>query len=255
MERRATYSIGEVLDLLLEEFPDVTISKIRFLESQGLIEPERSRSGYRQFSEVEIERLRFILREQRENYLPLRVIRDRLDGETSGDITIGPDESAPAEPPPSMPRTHPAARVRARVSPAQPVRAPRSDVTASLSRDDLLAESGVPDRVLEQVIGAGLVSAQRIGAEQLFSSLDREIVILAARFIDLGIDARHLRTLKLAVDREATLYEQRILPLLKQRNPAARAQGVGLMEELATLGDDLRRRLMESALRQVGESR
>lgn len=255
MERRATYSIGEVLELLLEEFPDVTISKIRFLESQGLIEPERSRSGYRQFSEVEIERLRFILREQRENYLPLRVIRDRLDGETSGDITIGPDESAPSEPPASMPRTHPAARSRPRVTPVEPVRSARTDVTASLSREDLLAESGVSERVLEQVVGAGLVASQRIGSEHLFSSLDREILVLAARFIDLGIDARHLRTLKLAVDREATLYEQRILPLLKQRNPVARAQGVGLMEELAALGDDLRRRLMESALRQVGETR
>ena len=76
-------SIGEVLGLLLEEFPDVTISKIRFLESQGLIEPERTASGYRKFSRSEVERLRFILREQRENYLPLKVIRTKLEGDTS----------------------------------------------------------------------------------------------------------------------------------------------------------------------------
>ena len=79
---RPYLSIGEVLGLLLDEFPDVTISKIRFLESQGLIEPERTPSGYRKFYDADVERLRFILREQRENYLPLKVIRDRLEGET-----------------------------------------------------------------------------------------------------------------------------------------------------------------------------
>lgn len=243
--------------MLLEEFPDVTISKIRFLESQGLIEPERSRSGYRQFTEVEIERLRFILREQKENYLPLRVIRDRLDGETSGDLTFGIDTSAPLEPPAALPQTHPAARARARETrdvPAEPKRAD-SDTTASMSRDDLLAEAGVSSALLDQIVGAGLVVAQRIGSEQLFSSHDREIVAIAAKFIDLGIDARHLRTLKLAVDREATLYEQRILPMLKQRNPAAREQGVALMGELSSLGGELRRRLMQSALRGVGDTR
>ena len=83
MTTKNYYSIGEVLGLLLEEFPDVTISKIRFLESQGLIEPERTPSGYRKFSQSEVDRLRFILREQKENYLPLKVIRTRLDSDTS----------------------------------------------------------------------------------------------------------------------------------------------------------------------------
>jgi len=93
------FSIGEVLAMLLEEFPDVTISKIRFLESQGLIAPERTTAGYRKFTAEEIERLRFILREQKDNFLPLRVIRDRLEGETS-DSLLRPDDVTD----PSMPR-------------------------------------------------------------------------------------------------------------------------------------------------------
>jgi DNA-binding transcriptional MerR regulator len=89
------FSIGEVLGLLLEEFPDVTISKIRFLESQGLIEPERTPSGYRKFSQSEVDRLRFILREQKENYLPLKVIRTRLDSDTSDGMVRPYDETSP----------------------------------------------------------------------------------------------------------------------------------------------------------------
>jgi DNA-binding transcriptional MerR regulator len=95
MDEKMYLSIGEVLGLLLEEFPDVTISKIRFLESQGLIEPERTASGYRKFTQAEIERLRFILRQQRENYLPLKVIRTRLEGDTSDGMIRPYDATAP----------------------------------------------------------------------------------------------------------------------------------------------------------------
>ena len=95
MDEKYYKSIGEVLGLLLDEFPDVTISKIRFLESQGLIEPERTPSGYRKFSDSEVDRLRFILREQRENYLPLKVIRTRLDNDTSDGLIRPYDDTDP----------------------------------------------------------------------------------------------------------------------------------------------------------------
>src|SRR4051794_40862175 len=97
---RAHLSIGEVLALLQEEFPDITISKIRFLESQGLLDPERTPSGYRKFYEPDIDRLRWILQQQRENFLPLRVIKDRLRGQPGAPADVDP-EPAPVEPPPA----------------------------------------------------------------------------------------------------------------------------------------------------------
>lgn len=96
MAERAHLSIGEVLSLLQDEFPDVTISKIRFLESQGLLDPERTPSGYRKFYEGDIERLRWILRHQREHFLPLKVMKDRLEAAAEAGLTVPPDESAPA---------------------------------------------------------------------------------------------------------------------------------------------------------------
>ena len=117
-------SIGEVLGLLLEEFPDVTISKIRFLESQGLIEPERTASGYRKFSRSEVERLRFILREQRENYLPLKVIRTKLEGDTSDGMIRPYDDTSPhIERSQSTSGGHPAARLNLAKAPSAPSRA------------------------------------------------------------------------------------------------------------------------------------
>jgi DNA-binding transcriptional MerR regulator len=162
MDEKNYLSIGEVLGLLLDEFPDVTISKIRFLESQGLIEPERTPSGYRKFSRQEIDRLRFILREQRENYLPLKVIRNRLD---------------------------------------------------------------------------------------------REIVEVGAKFVELGIDVRHLKAWKHSAEREMALFEQRIIPFLRQRNPAAREQAMELLNDLIELGEQLRASLIAAAAKPYEEGR
>ena len=149
-------SIGEVLGLLLDEFPDVTISKIRFLESQGLIEPERTPSGYRKFSRQEIDRLRFILREQRENYLPLKVIRNRLEGDTSDGMIRPYEDTNPKGIRNVTPASHPAASKTIPQAPAKPRgRQAERDNTTSLNRDELLQEATIDDAVLKQLVGVG----------------------------------------------------------------------------------------------------
>ena len=332
MTERPYLSIGEVLGLLLEEFADVTISKIRFLESQGLIEPERTPSGYRKFYDADVERLRVILREQRENFLPLRVIRDRLeqgsiDPDSSGSITaprgirnvtivavqrneFDDDMTGEIEPPHPdsvVTRNHPAARppitgmvpaitadvpaaaapvvaapvVAARVvapvvasvvvapdivaaaAPvaAVPVVAPQAPAVVDLSAGDsadirdsftvteLCATTGVSAEQLAELESYGLLSARRSGGTARYSHTDAQIVHAAAGFLSRGVEARHLRAWRQAVDREAALFDQLILPLMRQRNPVARQQAANTLNELAGLGGDLRAALLQGALK------
>jgi DNA-binding transcriptional MerR regulator len=282
VNERPYLSIGEVLGLLLEEFPDVTISKIRFLESQGLIEPERTSSGYRKFFDPDIERLRVILREQRENFLPLRVIRDRLEtGEIddSGSIPI-PVQQTPVPTPNNVSPIHRGARqalasidldgddptgtisrdahlvqtnrhpaAQGRSKPVEELRGAveRSDV---YSADELCEATGVSMEQLRDLESFGLVTPRRAGSAHSYSTSDVAIVRAASGFLARGIDARHLRSWKQAAEREAGLYEQRILPLLRQRNPQARGDAAHLLEELAGLGSDLRQAFIVSMLRQ-----
>jgi DNA-binding transcriptional MerR regulator len=251
MDEKTYLSIGEVLGLLLEEFPDVTISKIRFLESQGLIEPERTASGYRKFTHAEIERLRFILRQQRENYLPLKVIRTRLDGDTSEGMVRPYDATAPHGTLVESSANHPTAKLsQTRKTPPREV---VTDDTSSLSRTELMNEVGVDDKVLAGVLAAGLISPKKVGSEELFTPADKEILEIAARFIELGIDARHLKTVRHTVEREADLYEQRILPYLRQRNPQSHQQAMKMLDEFVELGELLRTNLMARLFRQLSD--
>ena len=256
MDEKNYLSIGEVLGLLLDEFPDVTISKIRFLESQGLIEPERTPSGYRKFSTAEIDRLRFILREQRENYLPLKVIRNRLEGDTSDGMIRPYEDTNPRGIRNVAPASHPAASKSIPQAPAKPRgRQAERDNTTSLNRDELLQEATIDDAVLKQLVGAGLVTPKTVGDMEMFSVLDREIVEVGAKFVELGIDVRHLKAWKHSVEREMALFEQRIIPFLRQRNPAAREQAMELLNDLIELGEQLRASLMAAAAKPYVEGR
>ncbi len=297
MAERGYKSIGEVLGLLLEEFPNVTISKIRFLESQGLIEPERTPSGYRKFTDSEVERLRYILREQETNYLPLRVIRDRLDEsgatprdptsppslpaalrhQTVGDVSrelarihrlnvgsVDADESLEIEIDPVVlaesERLHPASR-RAPQRPAAKVLVPAAITPMSapqggpVSLEDLCELSGLSAidlRLLEQF---GLVSSRQVGNDSFYDASAREIAVLAKRFLDHGIDIRHLKSWRLAAEKEAALFEQRLMPLLRQKNPEARSQSAEMLATLMSLAGDLRRVLVQQAVGQFIEPR
>jgi len=253
-------SIGEVLSLLQEEFPDVTISKIRFLESQGLLDPERTPSGYRKFYEDDIERLRWILTQQRENFLPLRVIKDRLEGgpdadgvEADGERPSGSAEPADAvEPPATQPEPEPEPRRRAprKSQPAPGGGALDSGPTAiSLTRVELAAAAGLPDKIITELERYGLITGRPMGRDTLYDEESLVVARLAAGFFRYGVEARHLRMYKVAAEREASFFEQVVLPLVKQRNPAARRQAVDNLAELAALGEGLRGAMLRSALR------
>ncbi|MHB1130416.1 MAG: transcriptional regulator FtsR [Ilumatobacteraceae bacterium] len=258
MSNKNYYSIGEVLGLLLEEFPDITISKIRFLESQGLIEPERTPSGYRKFSDTEIERLRFILREQREKYLPLKVIRTRLDNDTSDGAERPYDDSAPRGiRNVSSPGAHPAASKTIARAPAPVSRSTdkKRDDTSSFNRSELLADLLVSPTLLKDLIANGLVKPRLVGDVELYSAFDRDIVGVASKFIDLGIDVRHLKGWKHSAEREIALFEQRIVPLLRQRSPTGREHALAMLNELMDLGAQLRSALIAAASSQYIDGR
>ncbi len=297
MIEQSHLSIGEVLNLLQDEFPDITISKIRFLESQGLLDPERTPSGYRKFYEGDIERLRWILRQQKENFLPLKVIKDRL---ASGQLD---DPAVPAiTPPPIPPRApsrtaqlapEPAPAPRAKPEPARP-RAPiavgeldaagprpapgagrtrtRSDAGraarprprreqpvpsllvgettgVSLTRDEVIATTGITAKDLTELEKFGLIEGRMLGDTSYYDEDALLVATLAAGFLGHGVEARHLRMYKVAAEREAGMFEQLVMPLLKQRNPGARTQATERLDELASLGGRLRAAMLRLALR------
>ena len=273
MSDRPYLSIGEVLGLLLEEFPDVTISKIRFLESQGLIDPERTASGYRKFYENDVDLLRVILREQRENFLPLRVIRDRLE---SGAIE---DPTGPTTPPrgirnvqttdvldvdddlaisPTMMVADAAVPSIEELKVAPEAHATRNgdrlDSHAAAHHSDTFAArdvcelAGLTPAQLAELESYGLVVGKGTGASTLYSAADLAIAEAASGFMQLGVEGRHLRAWRQAAEREAALFEQMILPLLRQRNPKARQQAVATLTTLSSLGAQLRSAIVRSAL-------
>ena len=245
VSERPYYSIGEVLALLLEEFPDVTNSKIRFLETQGLVEPERTSSGYRKFYQDDVERLRYVLREQKDNFLPLRVIKGRLDEDSTGSI------SGPVEVPTgSVLRRHPATHEpshRAKKSKAI-VPDPTLDHPRAFTREDLLEHSQISLDLLADLERFGIVKG-RDG--DLFDARDAEIATIAVQFAELGIDARHLKGWVLAVDKEVALYEQRLLPILRQKNPEARTESGTMLDTMKELSARLHGTLLHRAADQA----
>jgi DNA-binding transcriptional MerR regulator len=175
---RAGVSIGQVLDELRVEFPDISPSKIRFLEAEGLIQPLRSSSGYRRFAVADIERLRFILTAQRDEYLPLRVIKERLDV-VDGVAADGGDGATPA---------------------------------VSMTRSELLAAARAAEELLAELEDYGLVRRARAYGSQALS-----VVRAAALLAEYGIQPRHLRAVKAAAEREVSLVEQAVAPLTRQK--------------------------------------
>jgi DNA-binding transcriptional MerR regulator len=361
MSERSHLSIGEVLSLLREEFPDVTISKIRFLESQGLVDPERTPSGYRKFYDHDVERLRWILRQQREHFLPLKVIRGRLSdpgddpdeldlggtvgaeaeevdqlaeqtaapagsalasndipepiraepvgdpepakvtaGVSAGAPTSDPDLGLTRKPAPPSPSEGPSdgqpAQVATAAAPAgsrrssepRPARAapPPTPVTPSLfsdarsdpgraaapaqkpatarrgrhstdepesySAEELAAAAAATGELVAELKQFGLVSAHAVVAgTPYFDECALAVTRAAAEFSRYGVEVRHLRAWRNAADREAGLFEQIVLPLLRQRNPQARQNAAETLADLARLGGDLRSALLDQAIRDI----
>ncbi|HZP14313.1 MAG TPA: MerR family transcriptional regulator [Nocardioides sp.] len=229
-------SIGEVLGQLRGEFPDVTISKIRFLESEGLIEPQRTASGYRKFSRDDVGRLRYVLAAQRDNYLPLRVIKAHLEA-----IDRGLQPPALGQDGPQVPR----ALVDADGLPGADDFVPDS-TDLRLSRQELIDAAGIEPDVLSQIEGYGLVT-QRPGGYYDGDALI--IVKTVGQMSRFGLEARHLRSFRTTAEREIGLVEQVISPLVRQRNPEARGRADEVARELASLSVRLHATLVRSGLR------
>ena len=229
-------SIGEVLGQLRPDFADITISKIRFLEAEGLVEPERTASGYRKFSREDLSRLRYVLTAQRDHYLPLRVIKEHLDA-----IDRGLEPPALGAAGPKVPR----ALVAAEGLPGPDAFVP--DVSEiRLSRKELLSAAGLAPEQLDQLEQYGLL-APRAGG----SHYDGDALVVAktvAEMARFGIEARHLRPFKSAAEREIGLVEQVVTPLVRQRNPEARARAEEVARELAALSVKLHATLVRSGL-------
>jgi DNA-binding transcriptional MerR regulator len=233
---RAFMSIGEVLATLRADFPDVTISKIRFLESEGLIEPERTASGYRKFSRDDVARLRYVLSAQRDNYLPLRVIKAHLEA-----IDRGLEPPATAGGGPQVPRA---------LAVAEGLPGPeafgRDASELRLSREELVEAAGVDAALLDTLEQFGLVTARPGGY------YDGDALVIAKTVADMsrfGLEPRHLRAFRAAADREVGLVEQVVAPLVRQRNPEARGRAEEVARELAALSVKLHAMLVKSGLR------
>ncbi|MGW4164502.1 transcriptional regulator FtsR [Streptomyces sp. NPDC004788] len=221
-------SIGTVLSRLRDEFPEVTISKIRFLEAEGLVEPQRTASGYRKFSPRDVERLARILRMQRDHYLPLKVIREHLDA-----LERGEQIKLPAPGP-----------QRDLLDGAREADGDRP-TAARVGRAELLAAAEVTEAELAEWESYGLITQVAGGG------YDAEAVTVARLVADLGrfgLEPRHLRAVKAAADREAGLVEQMVAPLRRHRNPQTRAHAEATAKELAGLSVRLHAALVQTAL-------
>lgn len=218
------WSIGAVLDRLRGEFPDVTISKIRFLESEGLISPARSASGYRQFATEDLERLRFVLAAQRDHYLPLKVIKQQLDERDGVAGSSRPLVAVPSGAPEEVAPT----RVR-------------------LTREDLLAESQIDAGMLSALEQYGIV---RSGAAGFYDTDAVDLARTARALTEFGIEPRHLRAFRAAADRETGLLRQIVEPVARQRNPDAGARAEELLREMAGLSVRLHALLIRVGLRE-----
>lgn len=223
-------SIGAVLGLLREDFPDVTISKIRFLEGEGLVTPERAPSGYRRFSAADCERLRFVLTAQRDRYLPLKVIREQLDAIDAQSSSVS------------------GARL---LSTARTAVAPATDFAergGRVSREALIERTGVDSAFIAELMQGSLLVA---GPGGFFDEDAVRLVEAAAALANFGLEARHLRAFKVSADREAGLVAQIANPIAKGKGTGARDRAEELIREMAALSVTLHTQLVKAAVRGV----
>lgn len=229
-------NIGQVLDQLRPDFPGVTIPKIRFLEDKGLIKPERTPAGYRKFSHADVERLRYVLRMQRDHYLPLKVIGEHLDAIDRG-----------LEPPPIDPvvPTVPRVALAADGLPSPASFARRDNVR--LSRRELVKIAEITEDLLDQLEQFGLIAAHRGTGHY---DTDALVIAQTARELaDFGFEPRHLRAFKTAADREIGLVEQVVAPQKRGRDASAKARAEETVSEIAALSVRLHATLVKTGLR------
>ena len=220
-EQPRLHTIGAVCARLQPEFPDISISKIRYLEDQGLLTPKRTRGGYRLFGEDDVERLETILRLQRDEFLPLRVIRQELATGAG------------------------AARKRRPTG--------LGDRESELDLGELCERAGIDQALARALEEYGLLSPRLEGGERLYREGDADIAAACGRLAQFGIDARHLRTFRNSAGREASLLEQLVAPALRSRNPDRRKAGLDDLQALAEASQELSQLLFWRELRQLAD--
>jgi DNA-binding transcriptional MerR regulator len=221
-------TIGAVCELLRPEFPDISISKIRYLEDQKLLSPRRTEGGYRLYSAADVSRLRTILRLQRDEFLPLRVIRQELAAGRAAE----PGGDAEGE---RRPR---------RIA----VSAPAEE---RHSLDQLLDRTGADERLVRELEDYGVLAARGRGAEAGYDPVEVEIVRVAAELARFGVAPRNMRVLRTSTDREAVLIEQVVGPSLRSRNGERRREGVDALESMAAVVSQLKHLMLVRDLRKL----
>lgn len=224
-------SIGEVLDSVRADFPDVSISKIRFLEAEGLITPERTPAGYRKFFEPDVARLRYILSLQRNQFLPLRVIKERL---AEADETGSYPESEPAAAPP--------ANGRAAAPPPEPTLV---EVNVQMTRSELRDAAGLDDAQMGQLEDFGVIGKRD---SDVYDANDLVIARTSGRFFAYGVEPRHLRMYRQFADREAAFFEQIVTPALMRKDPDAGDDARKSVKDLLALSRQMREAALRSSL-------
>jgi DNA-binding transcriptional MerR regulator len=222
-------TIGEVLAVLRDDFPDVTISKIRYLESESLVHPQRTPSGYRKFSRADVTRLRYVLTAQRDHYLPLRVIKDHLDALDRGEPIPG-SGTEPVAVPPAAPE------------------ASGETLPAPLTAEQFARAAGLEPDQLADCVQFGLLATDADGRHP---ASDLPIARAAAGLARHGIEPRHLRVYRSGAEREAGLIEQLVAPVLRARSEEARTRATEKLHQLAGLSAQLHTALLEARLRDL----
>lgn len=249
------FTIGEVLNLLKDDFEEITISKIRFLESEGLVYPDRTESGYRKFTDDDVDRLRFVLTAQRDHYLPLRVIREqleRVDREDGGRLANGASRDGAEGP--VLDGRRGAELAQALESAAGAGDGPLLETAptpVALSLREFAEATGLTASEVRSLRDYGVVGALKRDRsdEATFDSDDLLAARAARQLLRMGLEPRHLRMYRQFVDRELALFEQLVTPLLRQRNPEARRQATRQLEQLASSTGRMKRALLAQTLR------
>jgi len=228
---RSYMSIGEVLVTLKTEFPDITISKIRFLEGEGLIGPERTPSGYRKFYDEDVDRLRMILRMQRDEYLPLKVIKERLLRAEQEPVS----EAAAA------------ATKKAEASAIEEIATPPTGL--HMSMDELAAATGVERDRIKDLASFGILCSHGMNGDKYYDGDDFVTLSIVKDFFKYGIEPRHLTMYRHFAEREASFFEGIVMPVLRQRNPDARRSATESLGELSTISRKFKQALLRTNLR------
>jgi DNA-binding transcriptional MerR regulator len=239
-KRQKSLTIGAVCKALAQEFPDISISKIRYLEDQKLLTPRRTPGGYRLYTQGDVARLRTILRMQRDEFLPLRVIRQELAAGRGGAGVEGSDM------PPAPGR---AGREGARTW--RPSVSVREATGALYSLDDVLEETKAEAKLVRELEEYGVVKGEMRGGVRYFDETEREIIAAVAELARYGVGGRNLRVFRSSADREANLLQQILAPALRSRNPERRKEAVDALENLAAVATHLKHLLLIRDLRKI----